>query len=213
MTPVARLSREFYERDTVAVARALLGQRLARIVDGRRLGGRICETEAYGGPDDPSSHAYRRTARSEIMFSAPGFAYVYFIYGTHHCLNAVTEPAGIPGAVLIRALVPDENLAEMRQRRGLPLVSASDPHTLRPVSDRAADPRRGVADGPGKLCRALGITLADNGVDLTASETLFIEADEPVGEEFVRITPRIGVRGDEEARNRPWRFLWLAPPG
>jgi DNA-3-methyladenine glycosylase len=196
MPQAARLSREFYERDTVLVARALLGQRLVRIVDGLRLSGRICETEAYGGPDDPSSHAYRRTPRSEIMFGAPGFAYVYLIYGTHHCINAVSEPPGSPGAVLIRALILDENLAEVRRRRGLP---AAGSHL------------RGVADGPGKLCQALDITLAENGADLTAGETLFIEQDEPVSEEWVRVTPRIGVRGDEEARTRLWRYLWLAP--
>ncbi len=196
MPQAARLSREFYERDTVIVARALLGQRLVRLVDGLRLSGRICETEAYGGPDDPSSHAYRRTARSEIMFGAPGFAYVYFIYGTHHCLNVITAPAGIPGAVLIRALIPDENLTVMRRRRGLP-PSETD--------------TRGVTDGPGKLCQALGITLAENGASLVSGEALFIEEDAQVGEESVHVTPRIGVRGDDEARARPWRFLWLAP--
>jgi DNA-3-methyladenine glycosylase len=195
----ARLSRDFYDRDTVSVARALLGQRLVRVADGVRLGGRICETEAYRGFDDPSSHAYRRTSRSEIMFGPPGFAYVYFIYGTHYCINAVTEPDGAPGAVLIRALVPAENLAEMRRRRGLPVGAPASRH--------------GVADGPGKLCRALGITLIENGVDLTFSEELFIEEDAPVPEDQVGVTPRIGVRGDEEARSRPWRLLWLAPPG
>lgn len=198
MRQAARLSRDFYEQDTVQVARDLLGQRLVRVVDGVRLSGRICETEAYGGADDPSSHAYRRTARSAIMFGAPGLAYVYFIYGTHHCINAVTAPDGIPGAVLIRALIPDEGLAEMRARRGLPPA--------------AADLRRRVADGPGKLCQALGITLTDNGADLTASDALFIEEDEPVAEGVIRVTARVGVGGDEEARSRPWRFLWLAPP-
>jgi DNA-3-methyladenine glycosylase len=199
MAGAARLSRDFYERNTVLVARALLGRRLVRVIDGFHLSGRICETEAYGGPDDPSSHAYRRTRRSEIMFGAPGFAYVYFIYGAHHCINAVTEPPGIPGAVLLRAIVPDENLGEMRLRRGLP--------------ESAPNMRRGVADGPGKLCQALGITLSDNGLDLAEGDALFIEAGEPVAEEAVRATPRIGVRGDDEARNRLWRFLWLASAG
>jgi DNA-3-methyladenine glycosylase len=132
------------------------------------------------------------------MFGAPGFAYVYFIYGTHHCINAVTEPAGIPGAVLIRALIPDENVAEMRRRRGM--------------KADAGGVLRGVADGPGKLCQALGITLAENGVDLAESDELFVEEGAPVAEDQVQVTPRVGVRGDAEARGRPWRFVWLAPP-
>ena len=95
------------QRDTTAVAQALLGQRLVRMLDGQHLSGLICETEAYGGADDPASHAYRRTPRSAIMFGPPGVAYVYFIYGMHHCLNAVTADDGHPGAVLIRGIIPN----------------------------------------------------------------------------------------------------------
>ena len=94
----ATLSRAFYAGDAVAVARALLGQRLVRILDGVRLSGRICETEAYRGPDDAASHGYRRTPRSSIMYGPPGIAYVYFIYGNHHCLNVVTDADGVSGA-------------------------------------------------------------------------------------------------------------------
>ncbi len=190
----APLSRAFYARDSVSVARGLLGLRLVRVLEGERLSGLICEVEAYGGPDDSASHAFRRTDRSAIMFGPPGFAYVYFIYGAHHCLNVVTEPNGIPGAVLIRAVIPDENLAVMRARRGLPLTSPR--------------PLRGVADGPGKLCRALGITLAENALDLTIGEGLFIEEGVSPSDSEVAATPRVGVGGDEEARSRPWRFLW-----
>lgn len=192
-----RLSRAFYARDSVAVARAFLGQRLVRVVDGLQLGGLICETEAYGGPDDPASHAFRLTGRSAIMYGPPGFAYVYFIYGAHHCLNAVTGPDGVPGAVLIRALIPDENLPEMRRRRGLP--------------EAASNPARGVADGPGKLCQALGITLEDNGLDLTESDALFVVEEVSVRDDQVVVTPRIGVRGSAEAVSRPWRFYWPRP--
>lgn len=189
-----KLSRAFYARDSVTVARALLGLRLVRVADGVRAGGLICETEAYGGPDDPASHAYRRTGRSAIMYGPPGFAYVYFIYGAHHCLNAVTDPDGSPGAVLIRAVLPDENLAVMRARRDLPATSAR--------------PLRGVADGPGKLCRALGVTLADNGVDMTTSAALFVEDGGAAPDSEISATPRVGVGGDEEARLRLWRFVW-----
>jgi DNA-3-methyladenine glycosylase len=184
-----RLPRVFYERDATTVARGLLGQRLVRMLDDQRVSGLICETEAYAGADDQASHAYRRTPRSAIMYGPPGYAYIYFIYGMHFCLNAVTEADGQPGAVLIRAIVPDEGVAIMCGRRG-----------------RRRD--RGLTDGPGKLCQALGIARAQNGIDLTASAELFVEADVAVADEHIEITPRIGVRGDEIARGRLWRFVW-----
>ena len=149
-----RLPRAFYERDSATVARALLGQRVVRVLDDQRVSGLICETEAYGGADDQASHAYRRTPRSAIMYGPPGYAYVYFIYGMHFCLNAVTEADGQPGAVLIRAIVPDEGVAIMRSRRGR-------------VSGHSERSDRGLTDGPGKLCQALGIARAQNGIDLT----------------------------------------------
>ena len=183
------LPRAFYERDTVVVARALLGQRLVRVLSGLHLSGLICETEAYGGADDPASHAYRRTPRSVIMFGPPGIAYVYFIYGMYHCLNAVTACDGHPGAVLIRGIFPDEGIETLREHRS----GAADKH---------------LTDGPGKLCQALGITLVLNGVDLTDSSELFITAGEPVAMREIIATPRVGVRGDEETRTRPWRFVW-----
>ncbi len=190
--PMIRLPRAFYERDAATVARALLGQHLAHVLDNQRLGGLICETEAYGGADDQASHAYRRTPRSAIMYGPPGYAYVYFIYGMHFCLNAVTEADGHPGAVLIRAIAPVEGIAIMLGRRGR-------------LSERSD---RGLTDGPGKLCQALGITRAQNGIDLTASAELSIESGAAVADDQVEITPRIGVRGDELARRRLWRFVW-----
>lgn len=186
-----RLPRSFYDRPTPAVARALLGQRLVRVLDGRRLSGLIAEVEAYGGPDDEASHAFRRTPRSAIMYGPPGHAYVYFIYGMYFCLNVVTEADGRPGAVLIRAIVPQEGIEIMRGRRG----GADDRH---------------LADGPGKLCRALDITRAQNGLDLTTSPELFIEAGVAVDEAEIVATPRIGVRGNADALVRPWRFVWRA---
>jgi DNA-3-methyladenine glycosylase len=183
------LPRSFYERDTVAVARTLLGQRLVRTLDGQRLSGLICETEAYGGPQDEASHAYRRTARSEIMYGPAGYAYVYFIYGMHFCLNAVTEREGQAGAVLIRAILAEEGIATMRARR-------------RGIPDSA------LTNGPGKLCLALNITRSLNGVDLTVGGELSVESGLAVPDQEVRITPRIGVRGDQNALDRPWRFVW-----
>jgi DNA-3-methyladenine glycosylase len=190
---MTRLPRDFFDRDTVAVARALLGQRLVRVVDGARLSGLICETEAYRGPDDEASHAFRRTSRSAIMYGPAGHAYVYLIYGMHFCLNVVTEGEQTPGAVLIRGLVPQEGLDAMRARR-------------------PGIPDHEIANGPGKLCKALGITRSLNGVDLATSDRLFLEAASPVPEEEITITPRVGVRGDDHARSRPWRFLWRPLP-
>ena len=158
-----RLPVAFYARDTQTVARELLGQRLVRVIEGRRLSGLICETEAYRGADDEASHAYRRTRRSEIMYGPAGRAYVYFIYGMYHCLNAVTEGDAQPGAVLLRAIYPDEGVEWMRAQRG-------------DVSDAR------LTDGPGKLCRALSISKAQNGVDLTTDPELFIEAGAPVAD-------------------------------
>lgn len=190
-TSLARqpLPRVFYERATLTVARELLGQRLVRQHNGQRLSGLICETEAYGGSDDQASHAFRRTPRSAIMYGPAGYAYVYFIYGMHHCLNTVTDSAGCPGAVLIRAIVPHEGLALMRSWR----PGVTDAH---------------LADGPAKLCQALGITGSANGVDLTAGTTLWIEAEAVITGAEIIVTPRIGVRGDAETRARLWRFVW-----
>ena len=188
-----RLERSFFARDTVMVARALLGQRLVHVGGGERLSGLICEAEAYAGPDDEASHAYRRTPRSAIMYGPPGHAYVYFIYGMYFCLNAVTEVDGRPGAVLLRGLLPLEGIETMRARR----LGVRDSQ---------------LADGPGKLCAALGITGALNGVDLCTSAELFLETDVPVPDGAVVVTPRVGVRGDAAAVSRPWRFVWRAAP-
>src|SRR4051812_7613007 len=105
--PMTPLPRDFYDRDAEAVARELLGSLLAHRVEGVLRVGRVVETEAYLGPHDLAAHSARgRTARTEVMFGPPGFAYVYLIYGVHHCLNAVTEAAGSASAVLIRAVEP-----------------------------------------------------------------------------------------------------------
>lgn len=190
-----RLDRDFFARDTLVVARELLGQRLVHRVDGDRLSGRIVETEAYVGEADEASHAScGPTARNAAMYGPPGHAYVYLIYGIHHCLNTVTVREGFPAAVLIRALEPLEGLDRMRALRG-------------------GRPDRELTDGPGKLCQALEIDLDLNGVDLCVSDAaLFLEAAEPVDDEAVRTGPRIGVRGDGTALTAPWRFYVAQNP-
>ena len=195
--PVARsrLGRTCFARDTLAVARGLLGQRLVRVLDGVRLSGRIVEVEAYVGEEDQASHARcGRTARNAPMYGPAGHAYVYFIYGMHHCLNVVTEREGYPAAVLVRALEPLEGIETMRARRG-----------------GVADVQ--LANGPARLCQALEIDRRFDGADLCAPEALlFLEEDALVPDEAAASGPRIGVRGDELARAVPWRFYVRASP-
>ena len=153
---MGKLTRTFYNRDTLTVARELLGKYVVRRRGERFLCGRICETEAYIGRMDKACHAYnyRRTARTETLFAPPGTAYIYLIYGMYHCLNFVTEAEGEPCAVLIRGLEPagdGELLA--RQRYGKALGELS-PYQ-----------RNNFLNGPGKLCRALDLTRAQNGLD------------------------------------------------
>jgi DNA-3-methyladenine glycosylase len=167
----AILRRSFYGRSTVEVAQDLLGTFLVR----GSVAGRIVETEAYLGGDDLASHsAAGITDRTRVIFGPPGHAYVYLSYGMHECLNIVAEPDGVAGCVLIRALEPIAGLEIMRQRRP---GAATD---------------RDLASGPGKLTRAMAITRAHNGADLTRGE-LVVRA--PVHHSRVEIetTSRIGI--------------------
>jgi DNA-3-methyladenine glycosylase len=183
-----RLPRDFYAQDALIVARALLGQRLVRVLNGERLAGRIVETEAYRGEADAASHAARgRTPRNAVMYGPPGHAYVYFIYGMHFCLNAVTGLEGVASAVLLRALEPLEGVATMRLHR-------------------AGRADRELANGPARLCQALEIDDRFNGADLVNGAELFIEADLDVAADQVITGPRVGVRGDPAALAAPWRF-------
>jgi DNA-3-methyladenine glycosylase len=187
---MTRLGRAFYARDTLTVARELLGQRLVRCCSGQRLSGRIVEVEAYVGQADEACHAAKgRTARNAVMYGPPGYAYVYFVYGMHHCVNAVTEQEGYPAAVLIRALEPLEGIEAMHENR---------------------KGREGVetTNGPAKLCYALDIDLSLNGTDLVSGQALWIERDQAVDVARVASGPRVGVRGDEHALTVPWR-LWI----
>ena len=182
--------RSFYARDTLVVARDLLGKRLVRCLEGQRIAGRIVEVEAYIGEDDKACHAAPgHTARNAVMYGPPGYAYVYFVYGMHHCFNVVTEREGVPAAVLVRALEPVEGIAEMRRHR---------------KGRQGAD----LTNGPAKLCYALAIERAMNGIDLVSDQGLWIEreADVPMGQ--VAAGPRVGVRGDLCALTVPWR-LWV----
>lgn len=149
------LPRSFYARPTEVVARELLGKVLVRRTRHGVVSGRIVETEAYLGANDRAAHAWHGlTPRTRVLFGPPGRAYVYLIYGMYECLNIVAEPEGIAGCVLIRALEPLEGLEAMRRRR--------------PGARRVED----LANGPGKLTLALGITRRHNGADLTRGPLL-----------------------------------------
>ena len=186
-----RLTHEFYSRNTLSVARELLGKHLVRILEGHRLSGRIVEVEAYIGEDDKACHASPGpTTRNAPMYGPPGHAYIYLIYGMHYCLNLVTEPAGFPAAVLIRASEPLEGLDVIQRRRG----------------NRAM--MRDLARGPGRLCQALGIDFSFNNADLCAADaSLWIEDAPALPDVQVSQSPRIGVRGDERALSVPWRYF------
>ena len=195
------LTREFYARDTLTVARALLGQHIVcKLPDGTQLVCRITETEAYIGRMDKACHAYqyKRTARTETLFARPGTAYLYLIYGMYHCLNFVTEAEGEPCAVLIRGAVPVENgdiIAENRFGRKEKELTAAQ--------------RRNFLNGPGKLCRGLALTRAENGLDLLEPPLYVCPGPGPAPER-IRTGPRIGIDYAQEAAEFPWRF-WFQP--
>ena len=189
-----RLPRKFYRRDPVALARALLGQVLVRVLDdGARLAGRIVETEAYLGEIDRAAHSYggRRTARNAAMWGPAGHAYVYFIYGLHHCMNVVAEGPGKPTAVLIRALEPLEGLERMRAHRG------GGGARLRDTD---------LCSGPARLAQALRLDRALDGADLVTGSVLFLERGAPVAAEQIIAAPRIGVAYAGEWADEPLRF-------
>jgi len=176
------LPRSFYARETVAVARDLLGKILAH----GGSSGRIVETEAYLGVGDGASHSARGiTPRTRVMFGHPGYAYVYFIYGMYDCVNVVAEPENVAGAVLIRALEPVAGIDRIRARR--------------PGIQRMED----LTNGPGKLTMSLGITIRDNGVDLTRGP-ITVHAPKAADDFRIGVSPRIGIT---KSADLPLRFF------
>ena len=189
---IKSLGKAFYERNTEIVAFELIGKILALKQNGEVLNGKIVETEAYFGAQDPASHAYRGvTPRNQVMFGPPGFSYVYFTYGNHHCLNVVTENEGIAGAVLIRAVEPIEGIEAMKKNR-------------RYVAHEQ------LTNGPGKLTQAYGITREHSGKDLTKDEPFCItEGKEEEELLHIQVTTRIGI---SSAKHKPYRFYLMDNP-
>ena len=188
----------FFEGNTVDAARSLVGKYLVRRYDGITLAARITETEAYIGRMDKACHAYnyRKTERTKTLYAPPGTAYVYLIYGMHCCLNFVTEPEGEPAAVLIRGLSPRHNQDIIAENRF---------HCK--CGDMTAYQKKNFLNGPGKLCRGLTLTRAENGLDLTQpGGELYVRSGIPSDPAAIHTGKRIGIDYAEEAADFPWRF-------
>lgn len=171
-----RLPRSFYDRDTIVVARELLGKHLVHVLDGTERIGRIVEVEAYLGTHDLAAHSSRGlTERTKVMFGPPGHAYVYFIYGMYYCMNVVTQPEGHASAVLLRAVEPVKNI-------------------------------EGRTQGPGLLCKAMGIDKHLNSHDLL-SDDFYIAAPPRTGRIVIVKAPRIGVDYAKHWARRHLRFF------
>lgn len=187
-----------FDADPVTTARRLLGQRLVHVVGGERLAGTIVEVEAYLGPIDHAAHTFggRRTARNASMWRGGGFAYVYFTYGMHHCMNVVCGGLGSGAAVLLRALEPTEGIESM--------------HARRPAARRATD----LCSGPGRLTQALAIDRMRDGADLRCDASLFIEQvrSRPLPAARLVSTPRVGVDYAGAWARRRLRFFVRGNP-
>lgn len=179
-----KLTRDFYLQDGLTVAQALLGKLLVHHTPEGTLAGRVVETEAYLGPEDRAAHSYggRRTARTEVMYGQGGFAYVYFIYGMHCCMNVVASGMDMPQAILLRAVEPAPAYGRLLRK----------------------------ADGPGKLCQAMAIDRSCNGLDLCGN-WLYLLEDGFIPESIAQ-SPRIGIDYAGAAKNYPWRFYLPGNP-
>lgn len=219
------LGRAFYARDGITLARELLGKILVHETEIGRIRGMITEVESYMGEEDKGAHTYggRRTERTEPMYHAGGTSYVYLIYGMYSCMNIAAMTEGIPQAVLLRSVVPADReslermcalrLAEAARRRSRGTVGNSEEKlqaASKTVDKLPSNLRRHLADGPGKLCIAMGITRADNDIDMTKSRSLYVTEGITVPPEEIRAGKRIGIDYAEEAADYLWRF-YLEP--
>nr|WP_312887020.1 DNA-3-methyladenine glycosylase [Actinocrinis puniceicyclus] len=182
------LPRGFFDRPVLEVAPDLLGRLVVhRTADGD-VTARLTEVEAYDGPNDPGSHAYRgRSKRNGTMFGPPGHVYVYFTYGMHHCMNLVCGPPGLPTGVLLRAAEITDGVHLARKRR---LAAKSD---------------RELARGPARLVEALAVSRGDDGADVCGDGPLTVHHGTPPPPGLICRGPRVGLRG---AADFPWRF-WI----
>jgi DNA-3-methyladenine glycosylase len=207
------LSPTFFNRDPRRVARALLGKLLVRKTPRGILAGRIVETEAYLGEGDAAAHATAgKTARNFVLFGPPGFAYVYFIYGNHYCLNVSCLPDGVPGCVLFRALEPVAGIKQMARARGLNLSEIGSyapvlrgPEPSQPIDRKKLAGLRKISSGPGRMCEAFAITrVRDNGKSLVSARSDLQIVDDGYRVRRVLVGPRIGIT---KSAAHPLRYL------
>jgi len=197
------LTPEFFNRDPRLVARALLGKLLIRKTPRGIESGRIVETEAYLGKDDAASHSFAgRTPRNAVLFGPPGFAYVYFIYGSHYCLNVSCLPDGVAGGVLFRAFEPVAGIVQMAAARGIVIENKAD---LTKTSFL-----KKISSGPGRMAEAMEITRQrDNGKSLVSSRSDLRLVDDGYRVRQIAVTPRIGI---VKAAERPLRYVIAENP-
>lgn len=190
-----KLMREFYGRDTIAVAKELLGKIIVHEINDVKTSGKIVETEAYRGIKDKGAHAYggRRTPRNEALYGPAGYSYVYFIYGLYYCMNVVVMKEGIPEGVLIRAMEPVSGIETMSERR-----------FKKPYCELNKYQLKNLTNGPSKLCSAMDIAREQNSMDLLGDE-LYIEDGDSEAFEIVE-AKRVGIDYAEEAKDYLWRF-------
>ena len=178
------LPKKFYQRDTVMVAKDLIGKKLVRRIGNYEMSGIIIETEAYRHKDDPASHAFRKiTDRNRVMFEEVGIAYVYFTYGMHYCFNIVAKKSKIPaGAVLIRGINPEKGITRMEKNRDVKNL-------------------KNLTNGPAKLTQALEITKQHYGMDLTKKSEIYIEDGLKIKK--IKKSTRVGIKNGKEML---WNF-------
>jgi DNA-3-methyladenine glycosylase len=193
---MGKLHRDFYNRDALTVGKELLGKVLIHETDGITLAAKIVETEAYSGFEDKAAHFYggKRTPRVEVIYGDPGFSYVYLIYGMYNCFNIVAGGKNDPQAVLIRALEPLEGVQQMALNR-----------FSKPYAELAKREIIGLTNGPGKLCKALGIDKSLYGEDLCGSRLYLEDGEQDTAFQIVT-AKRVGIDYAEEAKDFPWRF-------
>lgn len=208
-----RLPREFFTRDGITVAKELLGKILVHETGEGIVRGIITEVESYMGETDKGSHTYggKRTARTEPMYHIGGTSYVYLIYGTYSCMNIAAMTDGIPQAVLLRSVRPADaesekrmtalRLAELNRRQ---IKRGKEPYAPEHCPSSL---KRHLADGPGKMCIAMGITRADNNVDMVADSTFYVTEGISVSAKQICAGKRIGIDYAEEAADYLWRFF------